>query len=168
MTPGGKTHPMGERERIALFNMINEYMPGNFVLDVFAGSGALGIEALSRGASFVLFMDNDARACNVINENLQELGLYGLQGRAMKANAYQVLATATDRFGIILADPPYDEYNERKIKVLARVVADPGGILVLSHPGEPPEMPGLKLWKTRKYAAARISIYDRENGILFK
>lgn len=152
---------MGERERIALFNMIADYVPGNFILDVFAGSGALGIEALSRGAGFVFFMDNDKRACDIITENLISLGLYGRRGGAMQANAYQVLRTATDRFGIVLADPPYDEYNERKIKILARVVADPGGILVLSHPDEAPELPGLELWKTKQYAAAHISVYKK-------
>ena len=160
-TPGGDIHPMGERERIALFNMIAEYVPGNFILDAFSGSGALGIEALSRGAMFVFFMDKDARACKTINQNLRALGLYGAGGGVMKANAYVVLRTATDRFGIVIADPPYDKYDERKIKILARVVADPGGILVLSHPGEAPELPGLKLKKTRKYAAAHISVYAR-------
>lgn len=164
-TPGGATHPMGERERIALFNMIVEYLPGNFVLDAFAGSGALGIEALSRGAALVLFMDKDAHVCDVINENLRELGLYGVGGGALKSNVYHALATATDRFGIVLADPPYDKYNERKIKVLARVVADPGGILVLSHPGEAPELPDLKLVKSHKYAGANLSLYVHQNAV---
>ena len=160
-TPGAGTHPMGERERIALFNMISEYVPGNFIMDAFSGSGALGIEALSRGARFVLFMDKSPRACNTINENLRELGLYGIYGRALKGDAYESVATATDRFGIVLVDPPYDEYDEEKIKILARVVADPVGILVLSHPTElAPEMPGLKLIKTHKYAAAHISLYS--------
>ena len=53
-TPGGKTHPMGNREKIALFNMVSEYLPGSRVLDAYAGSGALGIEALSRGAAEVV------------------------------------------------------------------------------------------------------------------
>ncbi len=158
-TPGGHTHPMGERERLALFNMIAEFLPGNFVLDAFAGSGALGIEAISRGAGFVVFMEKDARACKTIEKNLIDLNLYPHKGGVLKYDVYTVLKTATDRWGIVLADPPYDQYDEKKLQVLARVVADPGGILVLSHPGEAPEMPGLKLLKTRQYAVAHISIY---------
>ncbi len=158
-TPGGKTHPMGERERIALFNMISEYLPGNFVLDAFSGSGALGIEALSRGAAFVTFVEKDPNACRTIARNLSELGLYPTRGEVLQYDVYRVLETATDRFGIVIADPPYDEYDEGKIKVLSRAVADPGGVLVLSHPGEAPEMPGLKLEKTRKYASAHLSVY---------
>lgn len=152
---------MGERERIALFNMVSEYLPGASVLDAFAGSGALGIEAISRGASFALFIEKNVSACAVIDDNLKKLGIYGLKGGVLKADIYQVLETTTDRFSLVLADPPYDEYTEEKIKLLARAVADSGGILVLSHPGEPPEMPGLNLLKTRRYATAHISIYTK-------
>lgn len=162
LTPGGATHPMGERERLALFNMIAEYVPGNYILDAFAGSGALGIEALSRGAMFVVFMEKNRKACQTITRNIGELGLFPMRGGVLQHDAYKVLKTATDRFGIVLADPPYDEYDENKIKVLARVVADPGGILVLSHPGEPPAMPGLRLEKSHKYAGATISLYVKE------
>ena len=150
---------MGERERIALFNMIAEYLPGASVLDAFAGSGALGIEALSRGANSVLFIEKDSRACTVINNNLKNLGIDGSRGGVIKANVYQELANMTSSFSLVVADPPYDEYDEQRIKALAQVVAKPDGILVLSHPGETPEMPGMKLLKTRKYASAHISIF---------
>lgn len=155
------THPMGEREKNALFNMIGPYLPGNFVLDAFAGSGALGIEAISRGAGLVVFIEKSHVAYRTIVENLISIGEYGVRGAPGRGDAYQMLATATDRFGIVIADPPYDKYDPEKIKILARVVADPGGILVLSHPGEAPEMPGLKLVKTKKYARAHISIYEK-------
>ena len=65
-TPGGKTHPMGERERLALFNMIGPFIPEAMVLDAFSGSGALGIEALSRGAKHVVFVDIDKKAFETI------------------------------------------------------------------------------------------------------
>ena len=74
-TPGEETHPMGERERLALFNMISDYLPGATVLDAFAGSGALGIEALSRGASEVTFIDANKKATECIRGNLASLGL---------------------------------------------------------------------------------------------
>ena len=158
-TPGGGTHPMGERERIALFNMIAKYLPGAFILDAFAGSGALGIEALSRGANFVLFIEKDYRASKMINDNLQDLGIDKAKVTVLKEDVYRVMENITDKFTVVLADPPYDKYDEQRIKLLARAVADQGGILVLSHPGEPPALPGLELQKTHKYAAAHLSVY---------
>ena len=74
-TPEIGTHPMGAREKLALFNMVADVLPDALVLDAFAGSGALGIEALSRGASEVVFLEKSAKACKIIRENLQGLGL---------------------------------------------------------------------------------------------
>lgn len=160
-TPGGDTHPMGERERIALFNMIQEYIRGNYVMDLYCGGGTLGIEALSRGARFVLFIDKNRAAVDVANGNLAKLGLLGVAGGAMVADITVAARTATDRYGVVIADPPYDKYEEKMVKYLPRLVAD-GGILVLSHPSEePPELKGVDLVKTRKYAAAHISVYAK-------
>ena len=160
-TPGGGTHPMGERERIALFNMIGDRVVGNYVMDLYCGGGTLGIEALSRGATFVLFIDKSDRAVATTNTNLMLLGLYGLRGGAIQGDLTIVTRTATDRYGVVIADPPYDKYNEKMVKYLPRLVLN-GGILVLSHPGEPPELRGVRLDKTRKYAGATISIYIKD------
>ncbi|MBQ2695501.1 16S rRNA (guanine(966)-N(2))-methyltransferase RsmD [Candidatus Saccharibacteria bacterium] len=177
-TPGEGTHPMGSRERLALFNMITEYLPGSRVLDVFAGSGALGIEALSRGAESVIFIEKNPKACETIKNNLKKLKISATRGEVIRADVYAVLGVVPDastnvpintsvaparaigEFGVVLADPPYDNYDEEKIKMLTRAVTTPNGVLVLSHPTEvAPEMPGLTLLKTRKYASAHISIY---------
>lgn len=161
LTPGDAlTHPMGAREKLALFNMINEHLPGSSVLDVFAGSGALGIEALSRGAKAVLFIDNDRRACEVIKQNLAGLGLSDSASRVLKGNVFEILDSLPEKFELIIADPPYDAFDANRIGSLVRVLAHPGGILVLSHPGEAPEIPEVKLLKTRRYARAHISIYQ--------
>ncbi len=160
-TPGEGTHPMGERERIALFNMIGDRVVNNYVMDLYCGGGTLGIEALSRGAAFALFIDKSRRAVKTVNENLTSLGLYGLRGGAIQSDLVITARTATDRYGVVIADPPYDEYNEKMVKYLPRLVLD-GGILVLSHPGEPPELKGVRLDKTRKYAGATISIYVKD------
>ena len=157
-TPGGKTHPMGERERLALFNMIVDYVPGSRVLDAFSGSGALGIEALSRGSESVVFIENNHSACQTIRKNLEKLGIINSNAKIIEDDCYKILAATTEKWGVVLADPPYDKYDEEKIKLLASVVAD-GGVLVLSHPGESPEMPGLKLMKSRNYANATISVF---------
>ena len=160
-TPGGDTHPMGERERIALFNMIQNRVEGNYVMDLYAGGGTLGIEALSRGAVFAIFLDKSARAIATVNENLRQLGLYGIRGGALQADITKIARTATDRYGIVIADPPYDKYEEKMVKYLSRLVLD-GGILVLSHPGEPPELRGMTLLKNHTYAAASISVYVKD------
>lgn len=152
-TPGGATHPMGERERLALFNMIAGYLPGAKVLDAFAGSGALGIEALSRGASEAVFVEKAAPACRVIRGNLKELEI--------EAEIYQsnvVNFTTDTEFDVILADPPYDNFKINEVTHLLQFLRS-GGILALSHPGEAPELPRMELLKSRKYAGATISIY---------
>ncbi len=151
-TPGEKTHPMGERERLALFNMLGR-LTGLSVLDAFAGSGALGIEALSRGASSVVFVEKNAAAARVIRENLAALGT---DGEVIVSDVADV--ELGEKFDIIIADPPYDSYDIEKVLPLASLLKD-GGTLVLSHPGEAPAMGGLVLEKTRQYAAAHLSFY---------
>ena len=152
-TPGGATHPMGERERLALFNMIVNYVPGAKILDAFAGSGALGIEALSRGAAEAIFIEKSAEACRVIRENLQNLDLVAevWQGDIKKF-------TTENKFKLILADPPYDNFKISEVTHLLQFLQG-SGIFVLSHPGEAPEFAGMTLLKSRKYAGARISVY---------
>lgn len=152
-TPGEKTHPMGERERIALFNMIAEYLPDAKVLDLYAGSGALGIEALSRGVKEVVFVEKNAKACKVIRDNLRNVGI---DGEVCQCNV--VNFTTNEKFDVVLADPPYDDFNLDEMKHLSQYLQG-DGVLVLSHPDEAPELPGLKLKKTRQYAAAHISVY---------
>lgn len=154
-TPGTGTHPMGAREKLALFNMIAPHLVRAEVLDAFAGSGALGIEALSRGAQHVCFIESAPRAVEVMRENLGRLGL--LEDAEIfvgRAGEY-----FTDRaFDVILADPPYDDFQVFEIENLGRFLKK-DGILILSHPGEAPELAGLTLEKTNTYAMAHISIY---------
>jgi len=178
-TPGGGTHPMGERERIALFNMIGDYLPGAQVLDTYAGSGSLGIEALSREAKEVLFVEESHVAMGVITENCRLLDLKDEQvafyrgsvsrfykrivlreGHAIDPMMELAFQTFPDAVDIMLADPPYDKVNYKEISRLANGYLKEGGILVLSHPGEAPDLPGLELLKTRQYAEAHLSIYQ--------
>ena len=156
-TPGSSmTHPMGNREKLALFNMISEYLPGSRILDAFAGSGALGIEAISRGASEVVFVEKNAKVCKVIQDNLKDLGV--------KADIFRgdvLTFVSNDVFDVVLADPPYDKFDIEAVQYLSRFVKD-GGVLVLSHPDEGPELPGLSLIKSKKYAAAHLSVYAKK------
>lgn len=151
------THPMGAREKLALFNMLAEYLPGANVLDAYAGSGALGIEALSRGASYAMFVEKNPRAAAVIRKNLADLGLLENAG-VSEWDAKNFLPPRD--FDIIIADPPYDTFDVRGIENLVKFLKK-GGVLALSHPDEAPEISGLTLQKTREYAAAKISIYTK-------
>ena len=155
-TPGGATHPMGKREKLALFNMISENVLGARVLDAYAGSGALGIETLSRGARFCVFIDDNAAAAGVIRENLKALGI--TTGRVVKSSVSSF--TPDEKFDLIIADPPYDGFKIDEIEYLGGFLTD-DGILVLSHPDEIIEIKGLKLAKTRQYARAHISIFTK-------
>ena len=144
---------MGERERLALFNMLTEYVPGARVLDTFAGSGALGIEALSRGALTAEFVEKNPKACQVIRDNLKKLGL---EAKVIKNS---VLDYASDtQFDLILADPPYRDFKVEEVKHLLQFLKN-GGVLALSHPGDAPNLPKMELIRSRKYAGASISLY---------
>lgn len=158
-TPGGVTHPMGERERLALFNMLGSRLTEATILDIFAGSGALGIEALSRGASFAVFVDKSSEAIRTISHNLKLLDLKE-KSNVIKCAISQI-PTEIGPFDIVLADPPYDNFVIENLQFVTNFVSK-GGLFVLSHPSSvPPELPNLTLLKTRQYAKAHISIYSK-------
>lgn len=155
MTPGAGTHPMGARERIALFNMIGNDLRDFEVLDAYAGSGALGLEAISRGAASALFIEKNHKAAEAIKTNIRTLEVDGT------IEACSVASFKSDlQFNLVFADPPYDKLNLEEVLTLTKYVAE-NGLFVLSHPGEAPELPGLRLYKTGQYAGAHISIYQR-------
>ena len=159
-SPNSKlTHPMGSREKLALFNMISDYLPGASVLDAFAGSGALGIEALSRGAESAVFVEKSNSVSKTIKDNVSSLGL---NDRANIIIGDVSNLKIDKKFDIIIADPPYDNFEPSKLKNLVALLKNTG-IFVLSHPKEAPIVEGLELQKIRKYAAAQISIYKSIN-----
>ena len=154
-TPGGGTHPMGARERIALFNMIGNDLYDFTVLDAFAGSGVLGLEAISRRAAYAVFIEKNRAAAEVIKENIRSLGVDGVVRTCAVKNFED-----EERYNLVVADPPYDRFDLEEVKYLVKFVEE-NGIFVLSHPGEAPELPGLVLEKTGKYARAHISVYHK-------
>jgi len=151
-TPGGKTHPMGERERLALFNSITPYLPDAQVLDFFCGSGALGIEALSRGAQSVDFVDSSRKAIKTTQQNLADL--------QVDESKYHTFCTDFRNFqpdchyDIILCDPPYDDFPIEILDYLFPLLSKQG-IIVLSHPDS---FVPAGANSTKRYAAANISI----------
>lgn len=188
-TPGGATHPMGSREKNALFNALGP-LSGERVLDAFAGSGALGCEALSRGAREVDFVENSPVAVRVLRTNLAKINdILRNNDQFSKNTPSETLPKLTiypisvvnfcqkcpenageALYDVIIADPPYTALRDgQALEGLLRALApllSVAGTLVLSSPATilPPENisaagAALRLKQSRVYAAARISFY---------
>jgi 16S rRNA (guanine966-N2)-methyltransferase len=159
---GAHTRPTGDRVREALFNLLGP-VDGASVLDLYAGSGALGLEALSRGARRCLFADTDGAACRVIRANLASLGLTG--GLVVQRDALAVLedeASAARRHELVLLDPPYGRWadvEEPLGRLLAPVLADAAVVVVETDAAIQPTLP-LSLRTTRRYGSARLTLFD--------
>lgn len=128
---GHRTHPMSDKVRGALFNMLGD-VSGLSVADLYAGSGAIAIEAVSRGAAEVTSIEADKTAYTTITKNIETLGL-GDQIKPHKMYVHSWLNRTNDSFDIVIADPPYDDLQYKTLDKLHEVVK-PGGILVYSLP----------------------------------
>ena len=161
--PGSTTHPMGERVRSAMFNSLGETVRGARVLDVFAGSGAIGLEALSRGAESVFFVERDRVAQRIIAENIANLGV-DEKSIVIKTTISNWLETAgaTGEFDIIFADPPY---HNPQFSTASRLMGllKPGGTMILSHPGigEVPIQDKTVVVDSRSYGEAHLTKFLR-------
>jgi 16S rRNA (guanine(966)-N(2))-methyltransferase RsmD len=150
--------PTSDKLRETLFNVIAPRIAGARVVDAFAGSGALGIEALSRGAAWVTFVEHDRRAQALIAENLAICGIsrgYAII-RAPAARAFATLPAASapfDPFDIVLLDPPYDVAAEEALDGVDRLIA-PDGVVIFEHARRQPA-PGEagRLVRTRELAS---------------
>lgn len=162
--PGNKTHPMGERIRNALFNSLGDRIDQAVVLDAFAGSGAVGLEAISRGARDVTFIEKDRVAARVLQENIDKLAA-GDQSRLIRTSVSNWLDTTTDakRFDLIFADPPYHDLQLSTVKRLFGLLK-PGALMVLSHTGrgEVPVQDGIVVVDNRSYGNAYLTFFRRE------
>lgn len=161
-----RTHPMGERIRNAIFNKLNTEMDmqGATVLDAFAGSGALGFEALSRGAESVVFVERDRVAQNVISKNIKTLNV-SEKSKLIKAQIGSWANTTTDTFDLIFVDPPY---NDTQLSTVSKIIGllKPNGLMVLSLPSrsEVPTELGVVVVDNRSYGNAAITYYRREDA----
>jgi 16S rRNA (guanine966-N2)-methyltransferase len=158
---GAHTRPTGDRVREALFNLVGP-LAGASVLDLYAGSGALGIEALSRGARRCLFVETDAAAARVIGENLEALGFTGaIVDRRDVLTVLRDERAAGRRHELVLLDPPYEQWEslEQKLaELLPAVVASPGMVVVETDARIEPTLP-LDLRTTRRYGSARLTVF---------
>lgn len=157
---GHHTHPMSEKMRGALFNMLGDIV-GLVVLDAFAGSGALGLEALSRGAASVQALDNDRQAAETITLNAHKLGAKNVH--ISQVGVYTWLTQHPNvLFDLIVADPPYDKLQIDTIAALPAHLRE-GGLLVLSWPKDQPVLLslGLEHLATKSYGDGTLVIYRK-------
>lgn len=153
----GVTHPMGSREKLALFNSLSDKIKDKIILDVFAGTGALGLEALSRGASHVTFIEADKKAAEILKQNAIVLGVFE-QLRIYNTKAEKI--DFDSPFDIVIADPPYEYFHDLPLSVLDRLAKTAREYFVLSHPSDfDPHAIDAELLSTKAYAGSRITIF---------
>ena len=166
-TPEGlATRPTADRVKEALFSVIHFDLPGAEVLDLFGGTGQLGIEALSRGANRAVFVDESDKACSLIKENLRRSKLEQ-QGRVVRSDYLAYLHRCKDCFDIIFLDPPYAEvFLENALKCITEIdILRSGGIIVCERSLDkelPWQYPGYSRSKDYKYGKTLITIYRKD------
>jgi 16S rRNA (guanine966-N2)-methyltransferase len=161
---GQETRPTSDRVREAAFNLIGPgYVEGANVLDLFAGSGAMGLEALSRGAAHATFVESDREVCRAINRNLDKLGLEGATVLCQDAlTALRADARGGTRYDLVLVDPPYRRFSSLQnalIQHLPEILAPNGLLLVETAAAEEPDLP-LAQRTSRRYGAARLTLFE--------
>lgn len=167
---GRGTRPTTDRVRESLFNLLAARIDfaGLHVLDLYAGSGALGLEALSRGASSALFVESDAKAADVITQNIGALGVCGASVRR-GAVAPVLAGGATGPVDLVLADPPYEVGNAEVEAMLGALVAHgwvaTETVAVIERPAAGATLAwpdGWSMWKARRYGDTRIELAERD------
>lgn len=170
--PGWKGRPTADRVKESLFNILGELVVGSIFLDIFAGTGSIGIEALSRGAGMAVFIEKDPRAAGVIAENLKASGLES-NSRVITGDVLRALENLAankgeklrDRlFDIVFLDPPYDKGFE--VPVISRVLdlklLSPGGLIVAESSKRvelPAGIAGVSLIRQARYGDTVITFY---------
>ena len=166
-TPDGQlTRPTSDRVKEALFSIIQFELPGTKVLDLFGGTGQLGIEAISRGAKSAVFVDAGDAPCKLIKENLRRAKMEG-EGRVVRADYLQFLCQCKEKFDIIFLDPPYAEvFLENAIKKISEIdILQSGGIIVAERPVEKAlnlEIEGFSRTKDYKYGKTLLTLYRKD------
>lgn len=168
MVPGDTTRPIMDRVKEALFNIIQQDLPGCTFLDLFAGTGSVGIEALSRGAKRARFVDRDKKAIETTQENLKRTGL-GESAEVINLDAIVMLGRAADlAFDYVFVAPP--QYKGLWLKTLVALDKSPdwlvedGWVIVQIDPKEyePVELENFSEFDLRKYGNTALVFYERE------
>ena len=166
---GSVTRPTTELVRGAIFSILESISSDwSRVLDLYAGSGALGIEAISRGAAWVDFVEQEQRCCAIIRQNLKMTGL-AEQGHVYCCSVAKALSFLSGRYSVILMDPPYSKTSLGKLltELSTSNLIGPGSTLVASHSRHlnlSSNYGGLNLSNKRRHGDTCISVYRKEDG----
>lgn len=162
---GDETRPTADRVKEAIFNIISPFVFEARVLDLFAGSGALGIEALSRSAESAVFVENNMAAQKVLEKNI-EITRFGDKCKILRCGFDAFLNTSSDKFDIVFLDPPYKSGYYRKALELLRdngLLADHALVIAEHEYGaDLPDVSGYELLKDRKYGKTSVAILKKE------
>ncbi len=154
---GAGTRPTSDFVREAAFNLIGP-VDGAAVIDLYAGSGAMGLEALSRGAESCVFVESDREACRAINANLDKLRL---EARVLCQDAVRAVGAERGTYGLVLLDPPYgDPVDDRLAAHLRRILAPDGLLVYETAASVQPELDGLDVRTSRRYGSARLTLFE--------
>ena len=165
-TPDGLvTRPTADRVKEALFSIIQFELEGRSVLDLFAGTGQLGIEALSRGAKSAVFVDAGAPAVKLVKENLKKTKLDSA-ARVLQSDYAAFLRACKEKFDIIFLDPPYAEnFLENSLKIISEIdILRYGGIIICEKTADkqiPADFPGLVCGKEYRYGSSSLVLYRK-------
>jgi 16S rRNA (guanine966-N2)-methyltransferase len=157
---GRDTRPTSDRVRENVFNILGA-VDGAVVLDLYAGSGAMGLEALSRGAARAVFVERDGEAVRAIERNLDKLRLSATVLRQDAVTALAAEAASGRKYDLVLVDPPYEMYSDiepQLARYLPALLADDGVVVVETDARVEPGLP-LEQRTSRRYGAARITVY---------
>ena len=157
---GKKTRPTSAKVREALFAVLGKRVEGARVLDLFAGSGALGFEAISRGAGSVVFVDNDAGAVMSIRRNAVRLIPDSGRWRIMPMSAARALRVLRGTFDVVLMDPPYQRgVAEELVTLMRRSLLSEGGVAVVEHSStaQAPLPSSMRVLKQTKYGDTSLT-----------
>lgn len=168
--PGDSTRPITDRVKEALFNILGTDVVGTNFLDLFGGTGSVGIEALSRGASQAVFIEKNRQAFLVLQKNLSSCKLDS-KGKVICGDAFSYLqGRATGSFEyIFIAPPQYKKWWEKALQIIDEhpsLLSDDGWVIVQIHPIEdrPMELQTLELFDKRSYGSTLLLFYQRKLG----
>ena len=167
--PGRQVRPTSGRVRQALFNTLREWVPGCIFVDMFAGTGSVGLEALSQGARHVYFVENDRRALLALRTNVNRCGA-AAQATVVAAALPQAVRKlpATQQVDVLFLDPPYaSDLAEAMLITLDDCgLLAPQGLIVWQHAvrHEPLALPGYTLWQSKRYGNTQLSFLTAAKG----
>lgn len=165
--PGLRVRPTSDKVKQALFNILGGKVEGAAFLDLFAGAGGIGIEALSRGAARVVFVDDSRRSLDVIRKNIEQTG-FGDHAEVVASRAEAYLKRTTERFDVLFLDPPYAEELTPLLELISGAgILKPDAIVLAEHfrkQPSPEKAGALTLYREAKYGDTILAFYRRDRG----